>query len=153
MGLFVGLIVCVFLLVLGFCVVASGPVGNQRHRDCQLTTEGFMKRVEALIRTHKFDAVKASLTEHGVTGMTISEVRGFGRQKGHSERYRGAEYKVDFVPKIKIDVVIPDQDLDKVVDLIATAAATGEVGDGKIFVSSLENVIRIRTLESGENAI
>jgi nitrogen regulatory protein P-II 1 len=112
-----------------------------------------MKRVEALIRTHKLDAVKASLTEHGVTGMTISEVRGFGRQKGHSERYRGAEYKVDFVPKIKIDVVIPDQDLDKVVDLIATAAATGEVGDGKIFVSSLENVIRIRTRESGENAI
>jgi nitrogen regulatory protein P-II 1 len=112
-----------------------------------------MKKVEALIRPHKLDAVKASLSEHGISGMTVLEVRGFGRQKGHSERYRGAEYKVDFVPKIKIEVVIPDQDLDKVIDLIAAAATTGEVGDGKIFVSSLENVIRIRTRESGENAI
>jgi nitrogen regulatory protein P-II 1 len=85
--------------------------------------------------------------------MTVTEVRGFGRQKGHSEMYRGTEYKVDFVPKIKIEVVVSDQDMDKVVDLIAESAKTGQVGDGKIFVSTLDNVIRIRTREGGENAI
>jgi nitrogen regulatory protein P-II 1 len=112
-----------------------------------------MKKIEALIRHHKLDAVKKSLSEGGIKGMTVTEVRGFGRQKGHSEMYRGTEYKVDFVPKIKIEVVVSDQDMDKVVDLIAESAKTGQVGDGKIFVSTLDNVIRIRTREGGENAI
>ena len=112
-----------------------------------------MKKVEAIIRHFKLEDVKNALTEHGVTGMTITEVRGFGRQKGHTEMYRGTEYEVDFVPKIKIEVVISDAKLPTVLDTITRAAQTGQVGDGKMFVTDLADVIRIRTGESGETAI
>ncbi|MGD0898382.1 MAG: P-II family nitrogen regulator [Thermoguttaceae bacterium] len=112
-----------------------------------------MKKVEAIIRHFKLDDVKQALTERGIVGMTITEVRGFGRQKGHTEMYRGTEYEVDFVPKIKVEVVVSDAKLQTVLDTIARAAQTGQVGDGKMFVSDLANVIRIRTGESGEGAI
>jgi len=112
-----------------------------------------MKKVEAIIRHFKLEDVKQALTERGIAGMTITEVRGFGRQKGHSEMYRGTEYKVEFVPKIKIEVVIPDAKLPTVLDAIVKAAQTGQVGDGKMFVTDLADVVRIRTGESGENAI
>jgi nitrogen regulatory protein P-II 1 len=112
-----------------------------------------MKKVEAIIRHFKLDEVKRALTEQGVVGMTITEVRGFGRQKGHTEMYRGTEYEVDFVPKIKIEVVIPDAKLQNVLDTIMRSAQTGQVGDGKMFVTSLAEVVRIRTGESGESAI
>jgi nitrogen regulatory protein P-II 1 len=112
-----------------------------------------MKKVEAIIRHFKAEDVKNALTQRGIVGMTVTEVRGFGRQKGHSEMYRGTEYKVDFVPKIKVEVVVPDDKLQTVLDAIVHAAQTGQVGDGKIFVSNLGNAIRIRTGESGEAAI
>lgn len=112
-----------------------------------------MKKVEAIIRHFKLDDVKQALTERGIAGMTVSEVRGFGRQKGHTEMYRGTEYEVDFVPKIKIEVAIPDAKLQSVLDTITRVAQTGQVGDGKMFVYDLSDVIRIRTGESGEQAI
>jgi nitrogen regulatory protein P-II 1 len=112
-----------------------------------------MKKVEALIRHYKLDPVKEGLTKVGVKGMTVTEVRGFGRQKGHSETYRGAEYTVDFVPKIKVEVVVTDEELDTVIGEIVRAAQTGQVGDGKIFVSDLVEVVRIRTNETGDRAI
>jgi nitrogen regulatory protein P-II 1 len=112
-----------------------------------------MKKVEAIIRHFKAEDVKNALTKNGIVGMTITEVRGFGRQKGHTEMYRGAEYKVDFVPKIKVEVVVADDKLQTVLDAIIHAAQTGQVGDGKIFISDLDNVVRIRTGESGESAI
>jgi nitrogen regulatory protein P-II 1 len=112
-----------------------------------------MKKVEAIIRHYKLDEVKKALTEHGITGMTITEVRGFGRQKGHTEMYRGTEYTVDFLPKIKIEIVVPDAKLAGALETIVTAAQTGQVGDGKMFVSDLVDVVRIRTGESGEGAI
>lgn len=112
-----------------------------------------MKKVEAIVRHFKLEDVKKALTEHGVHGMTVTEVRGFGRQKGHTEMYRGAEYTIDFVPKIKIEVVVAENDLDTVLALISKAAKTGQVGDGKIFVWDLANVVRIRTGETGEQAI
>jgi nitrogen regulatory protein P-II 1 len=112
-----------------------------------------MKKVEAIIRHFKLEDVKNALTEQGVAGMTITEVRGFGRQKGHTEMYRGTEYQVDFVPKIKIEVVVPDAKLQTVLDTIMRAAQTGQVGDGKMFVTDLAEAVRIRTGESGEHAI
>jgi nitrogen regulatory protein P-II 1 len=112
-----------------------------------------MKKIEAVIRHFKLDDVKQALAEHGVAGMTVSEVRGFGRQKGHTEMYRGTEYEVDFVPKIKIEVVVPNDKLQMVMDTILAAAQTGQVGDGKMFVYELSEVVRIRTGESGEGAI
>ena len=112
-----------------------------------------MKKIEALIRHFKLEEVKKALTECGVKGMTITEVRGFGRQKGHTEVYRGAEYTVDFVPKIKIELAVSDAELSKVVQTITQVAKTGQVGDGKIFVSNLDDVVRIRTGETGESAI
>ena len=112
-----------------------------------------MKKVEAIIRHFKLDEVKDALTERGVTGMTITEVRGFGRQKGHTEMYRGTEYEVDFVPKIKIEAVVSDAMLKTVLDTIIHSAQTGQVGDGKIFVTDLAEAVRIRTGESGEHAI
>lgn len=112
-----------------------------------------MKKVEALIRHYKLDDVKGALFQCGVKGMTVTEVRGFGRQKGHTERYRGAEYEVNFVPKIKIEVVVSDDDLADVIGAISESAQTGQVGDGKIFVSELSAVIRIRTGETGDSAI
>ena len=112
-----------------------------------------MKKIEALIRHFKLEEVKKALTECGVKGMTITEVRGFGRQKGHTEVYRGAEYTVDFVPKIKVELAVSDAELSKVVETITRVAKTGQVGDGKIFVSNLDDVVRIRTGETGESAI
>jgi nitrogen regulatory protein P-II 1 len=112
-----------------------------------------MKKVEAIIRHFKLEDVKNALTEQGIAGMTITEVRGFGRQKGHTEMYRGTEYEVDFVPKIKIEVVVPDAKLQTVLDTIMRSAQTGQVGDGKMFVTNLAEAVRIRTGESGEIAI
>jgi nitrogen regulatory protein P-II 1 len=112
-----------------------------------------MKKVEAIIRHFKLEDVKNALSEQGITGMTITEVRGFGRQKGHTEMYRGTEYQVDFVPKIKIEVVVADAKLQTVLDTIMRSAQTGQVGDGKMFVTDLAEVVRIRTGESGEHAI
>ncbi len=112
-----------------------------------------MKKVEAVIRPFKLEDLKNSLTESGIHGMTITEVRGYGRQKGHTEHYRGTEYAVDFVPKVKVEVTCSDDNLQKVVDTIVRTAQTGQIGDGKIFVSELSNVIRIRTGETGEEAL
>ena len=112
-----------------------------------------MKKVEAIVRHFKLEDVKNALTERGIHGMTISEVRGFGRQKGHTEMYRGTEYAVDFVPKVKIEVVVSDANLQTVVDTILRTAQTGQIGDGKIFVTDLNNVVRIRTGETGEDAL
>ena len=112
-----------------------------------------MKKVEAIIKPFKLDDVKEALTGIGVVGMTVSEVRGFGRQKGHTELYRGGEYTVDFLPKIKVEVVVPDHLLDKVADVMGQAAKTGNIGDGKIFVTPVESAIRIRTGERDESAI
>lgn len=112
-----------------------------------------MKKVEAIVRHFKLEDVKNALAEQGVHGMTITEVRGFGRQKGHTEMYRGTEYTVDFVPKVKLEVAVPDDVLSKVLDTIMRTAQTGQIGDGKIFVTNLENTIRIRTGETGEQAL
>jgi nitrogen regulatory protein PII len=112
-----------------------------------------VKKVEAVIKPFKLDEVKSALSKIGVQGLTVSEVRGFGRQKGHKEQYRGAEYTIDFVPKVKIEVVVGDASVAGVVDAITRAARTGEIGDGKIFVSTLDEVIRIRTGERGESAV
>jgi nitrogen regulatory protein PII len=112
-----------------------------------------MKKVEAIIKPFKLDEVKSALNAIGIMGMTVTEVKGFGRQKGHVEVYRGTEYEVNFLPKIKIEVVVPDSIIDKVVSTIIEKARTGNIGDGKIFISSLEDVIRIRTGEKGETAI
>ena len=112
-----------------------------------------MKKIEAVIKPFKLDDVKDALTSIGVIGMTVSEVRGFGRQKGHTELYRGGEYTVDFLPKIKIEVVVPDHLADKVADVIAGAAKTGNIGDGKIFIVRVESAFRIRTVERDESAL
>jgi nitrogen regulatory protein P-II 1 len=112
-----------------------------------------MTKIEAIIKPFKLDEVKEALTGAGVIGMTVSEVRGFGRQKGHTEMYRGGEYTVDFLPKMKVEVVVPDGLVDKVVALIAGAAKTGSIGDGKVFVSRLDDAVRIRTGERGDNAV
>ena len=112
-----------------------------------------MKKIEAVIKPFKLDEVKEGLMEIGVKGMTVTEVKGFGRQKGHTEIYRGAEYRVDFVPKIKLEVVVSNDLVDQAVKIIEQKAKTGQIGDGKIFISSLEEVIRIRTGERGEEAI
>jgi len=112
-----------------------------------------MKKVEAIIRHFKAEDVKNALTKSGIVGMTVTEVRGFGRQKGHTEMYRGAEYKVDFVPKIKVEVIVSDDKLQTVLDAIIRSAQTGQVGDGKIFVSDLADAVRIRTGEVGEEAV
>ena len=112
-----------------------------------------MKKVEAIIKPFKLDDVRESLAEIGITGMTVSEVKGFGRQKGHTELYRGAEYMVDFLPKVKIELVIQDDLLDQAIDVIVETAHTGKIGDGKIFVTDVERVIRIRTGEENEEAV
>ncbi len=112
-----------------------------------------MKKIEAVVRHFKLEDVKNALTEQGIHGMTVSEVRGYGRQKGHTEIYRGTEYAVDFVPKVKIEVVCSDANLQTVIDTILNTAQTGQIGDGKIFVTDLADAIRIRTGESGEEAI
>lgn len=112
-----------------------------------------MKKVEAIIKPFKLDEVKDALNEIGIQGITVSEIKGFGRQKGHTELYRGAEYVVDFIPKIKMEIITADDIVSKVVDTIEQAAKTGRIGDGKIFVTSVEEVVRIRTGERGEDAL
>ena len=112
-----------------------------------------MKKVEAIIKPYKLDEVKEALQEQGVQGMTVSEVKGYGRQKGHTELYRGAEYVIDFLPKIKIELIVRDDQLDAIIEAITAAARTGKIGDGKIFVSDISEVIRIRTGETGPHAV
>jgi nitrogen regulatory protein P-II 1 len=112
-----------------------------------------MKKIEAIIKPFKLEDVKEALSSLGVEGMTVSEVKGFGRQKGHTEIYRGSEYTVDFLPKIKIEVVLPDARANGAVEAIVKAARTGKIGDGKVFVSPIENAVRIRTEETGEQAV
>lgn len=112
-----------------------------------------MKKIEAIIRPFKLEQVKEALIEEGVKGLTISEVRGYGRQKGHTETYRGSEYQIEFVPKIKIEIVVDDSHIDTVIDSILKAAKTGNIGDGKIFITNIEDAIRIRTEESGVEAL
>jgi nitrogen regulatory protein PII len=112
-----------------------------------------MKKIEAIIKPFKLDEVKEALLEAGVKGITISEIRGFGRQRGHTELYRGSEYRIDFLPKIKLEIAAPEEHVEKIIDVISEAARTGEIGDGKIFISDLEDVIRIRTGESGKEAL
>ncbi len=112
-----------------------------------------MKKVEAIIKPFKLDDLKEALQEIGITGMTVTEAKGFGRQKGHTELYRGAEYVVDFLPKIKLEIVIADDLVEAVLEAIQTSAGTGKIGDGKIFVSTIEQAIRIRTSETGEAAL
>ena len=112
-----------------------------------------MKKIEAIIKPFKLDEVRDALAEVGVEGMTVSEVKGFGRQKGHTEIYRGSEYTVDFLPKIKLELIIPDETAQPCLDAITTAANTGKIGDGKLFVTSVEEAIRIRTEEKGDEAL
>jgi nitrogen regulatory protein P-II 1 len=112
-----------------------------------------MKLITAIIKPFKLDDVRDALGEVGITGMTVSEVKGFGRQKGHTELYRGAEYVVDFLPKLKLEIVVPDEQADRVVETIVETAASGRIGDGKIFVSSIERAVRIRTQEEGDGAL
>ncbi|NHQ83470.1 P-II family nitrogen regulator [Chromobacterium vaccinii] len=112
-----------------------------------------MKKVEAIIKPFKLDEVREALSEIGINGLTVSEVKGFGRQKGHTELYRGAEYVVDFLPKVKIEVVLPDDLVERAIETIVETARTGKIGDGKIFVVSVEQVVRIRTGETNEQAI
>jgi len=112
-----------------------------------------MKKIEAIIKPFKLDEVRESLSELGCTGLTVTEVKGFGRQKGHTELYRGAEYTVDFLPKVKVEVILADSMVDKAIDVIIKAARTGKIGDGKIFVTDVSQVVRIRTGETGEDAV
>ena len=112
-----------------------------------------MKKIEAVIKPFKLEDVKDALAEAGVTGMTVSDVKGYGRQQGHSELYRGAEYVVDFLPKIKLELIVADEDVDSTIAVIIDAAKTGKIGDGKIFVSPIEKIVRIRTGEQDEEAI
>jgi nitrogen regulatory protein P-II 1 len=114
---------------------------------------GKMKKIEAIVKPFKLDDVKNALTKIGIQGMTVTEVKGFGRQKGHTEVYRGAEYKIDFLPKVKIELIVTDEMVTQVIENIERTAKTGKIGDGKIFLSSVEEVIRIRTGECGKDAI
>ena len=118
-----------------------------------LSKEPIVKKVEAVIRHYKLEEVKNALTQAGIQGMTVTEVRGFGRQRGHKETYRGAEYTVDFLPKVKLEVVVSDADVAKAIKTISDVARTGQIGDGKIFITSLEEIVRIRTGETGPEAI
>jgi nitrogen regulatory protein P-II 1 len=131
---------------------APSIMGDGRFERGHLGSQ-IMKKIEAIIRHFKLEDVKNALTEQAIHGMTVTEVRGFGRQKGHTEMYRGTEYKVDFVPKVKIEVVCNDDKLQTVIETILRAAQTGQIGDGKIFVSDLQDSIRIRTGETGEEAL
>jgi nitrogen regulatory protein P-II 1 len=112
-----------------------------------------MKKIEAIIKPFKLDDVREALSEAGVTGLTVTEVKGFGRQKGHTELYRGAEYVVDFLPKVKVEVIVTDAQVDRCIEAIVAGARTGKIGDGKIFVTSVQEVVRIRTGERGDQAI
>jgi nitrogen regulatory protein P-II 1 len=127
--------------------VGAMPAGSFHHRGMR------MKLITAIIRPFKLDEVREALSQAGVSGITVTEVKGFGRQKGHTELYRGAEYVVDFLPKIKIETVVTDERLDAVIEAIQQAAGTGKIGDGKIFVTTIDQVIRIRTGEVGADAL
>jgi nitrogen regulatory protein P-II 1 len=118
-----------------------------------ITGEGIVKKIEAIIKPFKLDEVREALSEVGVTGLTVTEVKGFGRQKGHTELYRGAEYVVDFLPKIKIELVVAEETVETAIEAIIKAARTGKIGDGKIFVTPVEQIVRIRTGETNESAI
>jgi nitrogen regulatory protein P-II 2 len=133
-----------------FCIFVTLAYTKIRQ---SLNRRKHMKLVTAIIKPFKLDDVREALSEISVQGMTVTEVKGFGRQKGHTELYRGAEYVIDFLPKVKIEVAISDENLDAVIEAISSAANTGKVGDGKIFITSLENVIRIRTGETGGEAV
>jgi nitrogen regulatory protein P-II 1 len=119
----------------------------------ELISEEYMKQITAIVKPFKLEEVREALAECGVTGLTVTEVKGFGRQKGHTELYRGAEYVVDFLPKVKVEVVVKTEDVDRCVDAIVKAARTGKIGDGKIFVTAVERVVRIRTGEEDETAV
>src|SRR5487761_2642442 len=119
----------------------------------QTTPGGDMKKIEAVIKPFKLDEVREALGDVGVSGLTVTEVKGFGRQKGHTELYRGAEYVVDFLPKVKLEVVVKDSDVERCIEAIVKAAKTGKIGDGKIFVAAVEQVIRIRTGETNDAAV
>jgi nitrogen regulatory protein P-II 1 len=112
-----------------------------------------MKKIEAIIKPYRLDNVREALNEAGIAGMTVTEVKGFGRQKGHAEMYRGAEYQIDFLPKLKLDIVVHDEQVDICIEIIVSTARTGKIGDGKIFVSNLERAIRIRTGEENDEAV
>lgn len=133
-------------------ICIDGRSGMRSHQHKQRDVF-LMKKIEAIIKPFKLDEVKEALQEVGLQGITVTEAKGFGRQKGHTELYRGAEYVVDFLPKVKIEVVLADENADAVIDAIRRAAQTGRIGDGKIFVSNVEEVIRIRTGETGVDAI
>jgi len=135
------------------CALLHSPAVPTGLAGTNNSTQHKMKKIEAIIKPFKLDEVKDALGEVGIEGMTVSEVKGFGRQKGHTEIYRGSEYTVDFLPKIKIELVVTDQQLTKAVDVISKAAKTGKIGDGKIFVSTVEQAVRIRTEEKGESAV
>lgn len=140
-----------------YCIFLTfgGIIGSKNHQPIRLIRQGniFMKLVSAIIKPFKLDDVREALSEIGITGITITEVKGFGRQKGHTEMYRGAEYVVDFLPKIKIEIACADALVDAIIEAIIKAANTGKIGDGKIFVTPIENVIRIRTGEMDEQAL
>jgi nitrogen regulatory protein P-II 1 len=127
--------------------------GHFSYSAIQMVERRAMKKIEAVVRHHRLDAVKSALVDGGFFGMTVTEVRGFGRQKGHTETYRGAEYTVDFVPKIKLEITVPDAKLEHAVGAIMKAAPTGQIGDGKIFITTLADAIRIRTGETGDAAL
>jgi nitrogen regulatory protein P-II 1 len=138
---------------LAWFVLAGRADGSQKARFPALEAKLFMKKIEAIIKPFKLDEVKEALQEAGLQGITVTEAKGFGRQKGHTELYRGAEYVVDFLPKVKIEVVLGDEAVEAAVEAIRKAAQTGRIGDGKIFVSNIEEVVRIRTGETGLDAI
>ena len=142
------------LLNLGHDLMGMGyAAAAYAHVERAQSAEPAMKKIEAIIKPFKLDEVKEALQEVGVQGITVTEAKGFGRQKGHTELYRGAEYVVDFLPKVKIEIVLPDDQVERAVDAIQKAARTGRIGDGKIFISTIEEVIRIRTGETGQDAI
>jgi nitrogen regulatory protein P-II 1 len=128
-------------------------LGHNESRFSNFTGIFAMKQITAIVKPFKLEEVREALAEQGVTGLTVTEVKGFGRQKGHTELYRGAEYVVDFLPKVKIEVVVKSDDVDRCVDAIIRAARTGKIGDGKIFVTAVERVVRIRTGEEDETAV
>jgi nitrogen regulatory protein P-II 1 len=147
----IGLVKMGVVLTHAVCATILWQGGSAWGRDSR--GEQVMKKIEAIIKPFKLDEVKEKLNASGIQGMTVSEVRGFGRQRGHTELYRGAEYVVDFLPKTKIEIIIPDHLEDMVIETIMAASQTGSIGDGKIFVTPVEEVIRIRTGERGEEAI
>lgn len=133
--------------------ITSAKHSGRAPNDRKCNTGEKMKKIEAIVKPFKLDDVREALSDAGVEGLTVTEVKGYGRQKGHSELYRGAEYQVDFMPKVKIDVVVVDEDVDRAVEAIIQSARTGKIGDGKIFVYDVERAIRIRTSEENEDAI